>query len=76
MPATKTIEKNSALLREEITSELQGGGKVSIPGIGILSTVDKPARMARNPHTGGQVQVPAKRVVKFTLAKALKEALN
>jgi len=46
-----------------------------IPGIGKLVIVDRKARVGRNPATGAVIQIPAKRVVKFRVAKVCKEAL-
>ena len=46
-----------------------------IPGIGKLVLVNRKARTARNPKTGEIIQVPAKKVVKFRVAKACKEAV-
>jgi len=43
-----------------------------IPGIGKLVLVDRKARMGRNPATGETIQIPAKKVVKFKVAKAAK----
>ena len=59
-----------------ITDTLKKGDEVSIAGFGIFSVKDRAARMARNPKTGEQVQVPAKRVPKFRPAKALKDAVE
>lgn len=47
----------------------------TISGIGKLVLVERKARMARNPRTGEMVHVPAKKVVKFKVAKACKEAV-
>ncbi|HWP82587.1 MAG TPA: HU family DNA-binding protein [Bacteroidota bacterium] len=47
----------------------------TIPGIGKLVLVDRKARMGRNPATGEQIQIPAKTVLKFRVAKAAKEAV-
>jgi len=47
----------------------------TIPGIGKLVLVDRKARMGRNPKTGESIQIPAKTVVKFRVAKACKEAV-
>lgn len=47
----------------------------TLPGLGKLVLVERKARMARNPRTGEMVQVPAKKVVKFKVAKACKEAI-
>ena len=47
----------------------------TIPGLGKLVLVDRKARIGRNPATGEQIQIPAKRVVKFQVAKAAKDAI-
>ncbi len=47
----------------------------TLPGIGKLVLVDRKARMGRNPATGEQIQIPAKTVLKFRVAKAAKEAV-
>jgi DNA-binding protein HU-beta len=60
---------------EDIQSAVVSGDPVKIPGFGQFKVRDRAARMARNPATGAQVKVPAKRVFKFLPAKALKEAV-
>jgi DNA-binding protein HU-beta len=47
----------------------------TIPGLGKLVLVNRKARMGRNPATGEQIKIPAKRVVKFRVAKAAKDAI-
>lgn len=47
----------------------------TIPGIGKLVLVNRKARTGRNPATGETIQIPAKQVVKFRVAKACKEAI-
>lgn len=47
----------------------------TLPGLGKLVLVDRKARMGRNPATGEQIHIPAKRVVKFRVAKVCKEAI-
>jgi DNA-binding protein HU-beta len=46
-----------------------------IPGIGKLVLVNRKARTGRNPATGATIQIPAKTVVKFRVAKVCKEAV-
>jgi len=46
-----------------------------IPGIGKLVLANRKARMGRNPQTGEAIKIPAKRVVKFRVAKAAKDAI-
>lgn len=60
---------------EDIQAAVIAGEAVKIPGFGQFKVRDRAARMARNPATGEQVKVPAKRVFKFLPAKALKEAV-
>lgn len=58
-----------------ISSTLKKGEEVSVAGFGIFATKNRGARTARNPKTGEQVHVDAKRVAKFKPAKALKELI-
>jgi DNA-binding protein HU-beta len=47
----------------------------TVPGLGKLVLVNRKARIGRNPATGEQIKIPAKKVVKFRVAKAAKEAI-
>ena len=47
----------------------------TIPGVGKLVIVDRKARMGRNPATGQPISIPAKRVLKFRIAKQAKDAV-
>ena len=47
----------------------------TIPGLGKLVLVNRKARVGRNPATGETIQIKAKRVVKFRVAKAAKDAI-
>ena len=47
----------------------------TIPGLGKLVLVNRAARKGRNPATGEIIDIPAKRVVKFRIAKQAKEAI-
>src|SRR5271170_5199887 len=55
--------------------ETKKNGMFVIPGIGRLVRVDRKARMGRNPATGEAIKIPAKKVVKFRVAKAVKDAI-
>ena len=46
-----------------------------VPGLGKLVVVNRKARMGRNPATGQTMQIPAKRVLKFRIGKAAKDAV-
>src|ERR1700692_2733245 len=56
-------------------SEVKKNGVFVLPGIGRLVRVDRKARMGRNPATGETIKIPAKKVVKFRVAKAAKDAI-
>jgi len=53
----------------------QAKNSFTIPGLGKLVLVNRKARLGRNPATGEQIKIPAKRVVKFRVAKAAKDAI-
>jgi DNA-binding protein HU-beta len=59
-----------------ITKEVAAGGAVTLPGVGKIYCRERPARMVRNPATGEQISKPADKVVKMTIAKALKDSVN
>ena len=65
------IENLSALA----ISEVKKNGVFVVPGLGRLVRVDRKARMGRNPATGEAIKIPAKKVVKFRVAKAAKDAI-
>jgi len=56
-------------------SEVKNNGEFIIPGIGKLVKKHRKARMGRNPATGESIQIPAKTVVKFRVAKAAKDSV-
>lgn len=58
-----------------IYTEVRKTGEVVVPGLGKLLKKNRPARMGRNPATGQQIQIPAKTVVKFRVAKAAKDEI-
>ena len=47
----------------------------TIPGLGKLVVVNRKARMGRNPATGEAIKIPAKKVLKFRIAKTAKDAI-
>jgi DNA-binding protein HU-beta len=58
-----------------ITATVSTGEDVAISGFAKFRRIDRPARMARNPATGEQVRVAAKRVARITPLKAFKDAV-
>ncbi len=61
---------------DSIKECLQKGEKVSLIGFGTFQVVEREARMGRNPKTGEQIQIPAKKQVKFKPGKDLSESVN
>lgn len=70
-------KKQSVLFLEELASLAykQAKNSFTVPGLGKLVLVNRKARQGRNPATGETIQIPAKRVVKFRVAKAAKDAI-
>ena len=60
-------------LIDGITRALKKGNAVSFVGFGTFKTAHRKARTARNPQTGAAIKVPKRRVVRFSVGKALKE---
>lgn len=58
-----------------IQSALKKGYRIPLPGIGKIQVRQSKARMGRNPATGEAIKIPAKRRVRLTPSKALKEAV-
>ncbi len=56
-------------------AEVKKNGMFVLPGIGRLVRQDRKARTGRNPATGETIKIPAKKVVKFRVAKAAKDAI-
>ena len=73
----ETTKKAAAELLDVLAALAQKEAKNSftLPGIGKLVLVNRKARMGRNPQTGEPLKIPAKRVVKFRVAKACKVAV-
>lgn len=57
------------------TAYKEAKNSFTIPGLGKLVLVNRKARMGRNPATGEAIKIPAKKVVKFRVAKACKESI-
>ena len=62
-------------LTELAEKELKRSGEFVLPGMVKLVVQKRKARMGRNPATGEAIKIPAKRVVKFRVAKAAKDAI-
>ena len=72
----KDIEAVLEGLSAVITETLKAGDDVTLIGLGKFSAQAKPERQGRNPRTGEALTISASNSAKFTVAKALKDALN
>ena len=61
---------------EIVKEELRQGGKVKIAGFGNFSVKEKKSRRGRNPQTGDEIEIPARRVLTFKPSNVLRAALN
>lgn len=57
------------------TSEVKKNGEFTLPGFGKLKKTQRKARDGRNPATGAVIKIPAKTTVKFSIGKAMKDAV-
>jgi len=77
--STSLSKKQVSMFLESMTTlaykEVKSNGEFIVPGIGKLVKVQRKARTGRNPATGAEIQIPAKTVVKFRVAKAAKDAV-
>ena len=71
----KTAKQFLESLSTMAIGEVKKNGVSVLPGIGRLVRVERKARMGRNPATGEAIKIPAKKVVKFRVAKAAKDAI-
>ena len=70
--ATRTMES----IIDTVSNALKRGEEVRIVGFGTFSVSHRKATTGRNPRTGESIQIPASRRPKFTVGKALKDAVN
>ena len=61
---------------DTVSNALKRGEEVRIVGFGTFSVSHRKATTGRNPRTGESIQIPASRRPKFTVGKALKDAVN
>ena len=59
-----------------VTESLKKGDKVTLVGFGTFSVTKRKARTGRNPQTGEEIKIPAKKVAKFRAGAKLAEAVK
>lgn len=72
----KDAEKALNAFVEIVGETLKADDKVMIVGFGSFEAKQRPARTARNPRTGEEIQIEASKVPAFKAGKALKDSLN
>ncbi|HEU5251307.1 MAG TPA: HU family DNA-binding protein [Thermoanaerobaculia bacterium] len=74
---TGTTKRQATVFLDELTALAYKEAKntFTFPGVGKLVLVNRKARMGRNPATGEEIKIPAKRVVKFRVSKKAKDAI-
>ncbi len=72
----KKADEILTVLAKSISEALRKGEKTVLPGIGSFSCVERKAKTGRNPRTGAEIKIPAKRAAKFSVSTALATALN
>lgn len=61
---------------EALVEALAKGERVALPGLGVFNVKERAARKGRNPRTGEEITISARKVVTFHAAKVLKEKVN
>ena len=72
----KDAEKALGTVTEVIAEALAAGEKVQVVGFGSFEVRNRPARVARNPRTGEQIEIAASKAPVFKAGKALKDSVN
>ena len=72
------VAANKAIdtLTTTITKSLKKGKKTTLGGFGTFSVAKRKARTGRNPRTGAEIKIKARKVPKFSAGKALKDAVK
>ncbi|HET9300220.1 MAG TPA: HU family DNA-binding protein [Candidatus Polarisedimenticolaceae bacterium] len=78
--STEMERKQAKMFLDALTGlvekNIKKGGDVPLRGLGKFKVVKRKARMGRNPATGEAIKIPAKTVVRFTVAKQLKDLIK
>jgi len=72
----KTSREAVNAIISAITDSLAREEKVTLVGFGTFQVMERKARRGRNPQTGKELQIPAKKVPKFKAGKSLREVVG
>jgi len=61
---------------DEILNSIKTDGEAVLPGIGKLKLVERQARVGYNPQKQEKIQIPARKTIKFSISKKVKEELK
>jgi DNA-binding protein HU-beta len=61
---------------QAIVNALKSGDRIALVGFGSFDIVERSARLGRNPQTGKEIQIPAKKVIKFKPGSELNDAVK
>ena len=70
--ASRTLDS----IVDGVTKSLKKGERVALVGFGTFSVSKRKARIGRNPQTGEQIQIKARRVARFRPGKELAAAIK
>ena len=73
--AAKAPAANTPQLRS-VVETLERGEKIKLSGFGNFVVREKKSRVGRNPQTGQEIEISARRVLTFRPSQVLKNALN
>jgi len=71
-----SAEKALNAFTATVTKALKKGDRLALPGFMTFSVAKRKARIGRDPRTGNELKIPAKKVVKFKAGSALKSAVK
>ena len=69
-------EKALGAFTDGVKQALRKGENVTLIGFGTYSVVERKARTGRNPQTGQELKIPAKKIIKFKAGKGLRETVE
>ncbi|MDR2870728.1 MAG: HU family DNA-binding protein [Deferribacteraceae bacterium] len=72
----KDVQAVIDLTVETVMDAVKKGDKVTLVGFGTFTSIKRKARKGRNPQTGKEITIPAKKSPKFTAGKAFKDKVK
>lgn len=76
LPTKTSADATLSAFTSVLAAALAKGDSVTLTGFGTFKVMKRAARKGRNPRTGKEIKIPARKVAKFTAGKNLKETVN